>query len=214
MSACSASWSPEVTVDGSSPPLVDPGLAALQAGGDVLGAEVLTRYSNRLAGLVRSKLGWKLRRKLDPEDVVQSVFKSFVRLQQERELAFENWESLWGLLALITVRKCGHKIEHFMAACRRVSAEHSIAPGAGPADDDTQRCIEAISREPDPVHTAMLAETLAGLLDGMDDRDRKIVTLALEGATSSEISEEVERSERTVQRVLKRVWAQLEAETG
>lgn len=192
----------------------EPDLAALRAGGDVLGAEVLTRYSHRLAGLVRSKLGWRLRRKLDPEDVVQSVFKSFVRLQREKDLAFENWESLWGLLALITVRKCGHKIEHFMAACRRVSAEHSIAPGAGPVDDDTHRCIEAISREPDPVHAAMLAETLAGLLDGLDDRDRRIVTLALEGAAVAEISDEVERSERTVQRVLKRVWEQLAVQTS
>lgn len=189
-------------------------LAALRAGGDILGAEVLTRFSSRLAGLVRSKLGWRLRRKLDPEDVVQSVFKSFVRLQQEKDLSFENWESLWGLLALITVRKCGHKIEHFMAACRRVSAEHSIAPGTGPVDDESRRCIEALSREPDPVHTAIVAETLAGLLDGLDDRDRRIVTLALEGATSTEISEEVQRSERTVQRVLKRIWEQLALETG
>lgn len=189
-------------------------LTVLRAGGEILGAEVLTRFSGRLAGLVRSRLGWKLRRKLDAEDVVQSVLMSFVRLQQEKELSFENWEALWGLLALITVRKCGHKIEHFMAACRRVSAEHSVIMAAGEVDDASRNCVEALSREPDPVHAAIGAETLANLLAGMDDRDRRIVTLALEGATSAEISDEVRRSERTVQRVLKRVWEHLAAQAG
>lgn len=186
----------------------------IRVGGEVFGAEALARFSDRLAGLVRKRLGWRLRRKLDTMDVVQSVFKSFLRLQQEKDFSFDNWDALWGLLALITVRKCGHKIEHFTAARRNIAAEQSAVLHAGTADDDTRRCVEAISREPDPVQAAMLAELLTGLLDGLDDRDRRIVTLALEGATTVEISDEIRRSERTVQRVLKRVWAQLEAETS
>jgi len=182
------------------------------AAGMVVGDEILARFSRRLAGLVRSRLGWRLRRKLDTEDVVQSVFKSFVRLQQDRELSFESEEALWGLLALITVRKCGHKVEHFMAACRNVAAEHSVAPGVHPADDDTRRCLEALSREPDPAQAAILAETLTSLLARLDERDRRIVTLALEGATVAEIGSQVARSERTVQRVLKRLWNELAAE--
>lgn len=192
----------------------DPDLTALRAGGDILGAEVLTRFSERLAGLVRSRLGWKLRRKLDAEDVVQSVLMSFVRLQREKGVSFENWEALWGLLALITVRKCGHKIEHFMAACRRVSAEHSVIVAADGFDDESRGCIDALSREPDPLHAAVGAETIENLLADLDDRDRRIVTLALEGATLAEISEEVRRSERTVQRVLKRVWEHLASQAG
>jgi RNA polymerase sigma-70 factor (ECF subfamily) len=185
----------------------------LPVGWMVTGDEILARFSRRLAGLVRSRLGWKLRRKLDTEDVVQSVFKSFVRFQQDRELSFDSEDALWGLLALITVRKCGHKVEHFMAACRNVAAEQSVAPGGNhPADDDTRRCLEALSREPDPAQAAILAETLTSLLVRFDDRDQRIVTLALEGATVAEISREVERSERTVQRVLKRLWNELSAE--
>lgn len=186
----------------------------LRAGGDALAAEAMTRFSHRLAGLVRSKLGWRLRRKLDPEDVVQSVLMSFLRLQQERDLSFENWDSLWGLLALITIRKCGHKIDYFMAACRRASAEESVIQDGNALDAETHRCIEAISREPDPAQAAMLTELLTSLLDGLDARSQRIVMLALEGATVAEISDEVQRSERTVQRVLRGVWEQLAAQTS
>lgn len=189
-------------------------LTALRIGGDTLAAMAFARFSCRLAGLVRSRLGWRLRRKLDAEDVVQSVFRSFVRLQREQDLSFETWESLWGLLALITVRKCGHKIEYFMAACRRVSVEQSVGAGTSVGDDDSCRCLEALSREPDPAQAAIVAETLGDLLRRLDDRERRIVELALEGATSAEISDYVQRSERTVQRVLKRVWEQLARQTS
>lgn len=188
----------------ASPAAVDPTLAAA----------VACRYSERLAALVRSRLGWRLRRKLDPEDVVQSMFKSFVRLQQQKPLDFDNWDGLWALLALMTVRKCGHTIEHFMAACRSVAVEQSVGPGTALTDPDTMRCIEALSREPDPQDAAVLAETVRSLLAGLDERDRRIVALALEGATTPEISDEVARSERTVQRVLKRVWEGLAAQTA
>lgn len=191
-----------------------PDQPAIRVGDEVYGAEALARFTDRLAGLVRKRLGWRLRRKLDTHDVVQSVFKSFLRLQREQDLAFDTWDALWGLLALMTVRKCGHKIEYFTAARRTIAAEQSAVRHAGTADDDARRCVEALSREPEPVHAAMLSETLTRLLAGLDDRDRRIVTLALEGATTAEISDEIRRSERTVQRVLKRVWAQLEAETG
>lgn len=192
---------------------IDPRPTDGVAVGPELAAEAVCRYSDRLAALVRSRLGWRLRRKLDPEDVVQSVFRSFVRLQQRRPLDFENWDAIWALLALMTVRKCGHTIEHFTAACRSVAAEQSAGPGTTVNDPDSARCIEAFSREPDPHEAALLAETLQALLADLDDRDGRIVSLALEGATTLEISDEVERSERTVQRVLKRVCDRLAAQT-
>jgi RNA polymerase sigma factor (sigma-70 family) len=43
-----------------------------------------------------------------------------------------------------------------------------------------------------------------------DDRERQIFTLSLEGDTPAQISEQLGRSERTVQRVLARVRAKLE----
>jgi RNA polymerase sigma-70 factor (ECF subfamily) len=70
-------------------------------------AEVFHRYYRRLIGLAGKKLDGRLRRKLDPEDVVQSVFQTVFRRLGERQFDLGDWDSLWGLLTCITVRKCG-----------------------------------------------------------------------------------------------------------
>lgn len=169
---------------------------------------VFRRFSGQLIELAQQRLGWRLRRKLDPEDVVQSAFHSFFRMQADDELAFENWDALWGLLSLITIRKCGHRIEHFQAACRDVGRERSAVLKA--ADIDTSRADwEAVAHEPSPSQAAMMTEAIDELLLPLDERDRRIVTLALQGSTVEEISEEIGRSERTVQRVLERLKVEL-----
>lgn len=185
---------------------VDRVLADLSAGNSGSFGDLFDRYAVRLAGLVRKRLGWKLARKIDPDDVVQSVFKSFVGLQRRQDVVCDDSQALWGLLAVMATRKCGHKIEYFTAACRDVRAEESIAPGfESPGDADARRFVEAISREPDPQEAAAVSETIRTLLTGLDERDRTIVQLALEGLPVAEISQVVQRSERTVQRVLKRL---------
>lgn len=169
---------------------------------------VFQRFSAQLVGLAQQRLGWRLNRKLDPEDVVQSAFKSFFRMQASDELAFENCDALWGLLSLITIRKCGHRIEHFRAACRSVDAERSAVQHVG--DVDASRADwEAVARDPSPSQAMMLTETIDELLRPLTERDRRIVTLALQGSTVPQISQEIDRSERMVQRVLKTLKSEL-----
>lgn len=192
---------------------IDRVLADVAAGDSRSFGKLFDLYATRLAGLVRRRLGWRLARKIDPDDVVQSVFKSFVGLQRRQDVVCETAEALWGLLALMATRKCGHKIEYFTAACRDVRAEESIFPGLQSAGDaDARRLVEAISTEPNPQEAAALLETIRSLLDALDDRDRTIVQLALEGLPVAEISRQIKRSERTVQRVLKRLAEVLRGE--
>ena len=42
------------------------------------------------------------------EDVMASVFKSFFRRHAEAPFDLSSWDSLWSLLTLITLRKCGY----------------------------------------------------------------------------------------------------------
>ena len=177
--------------------------------GDASAAEsVFRRYSSQLISLAQARLNWRLRRKLDPEDVVQSAFNSFFKLQAAGELSFANSDALWGLLSLITIRKCGRRLEHFRAACRDIELEKSALLNA--AEIDASRADwDAIAQEPTPSEAAIFNETIEELLRPMDERDRQIVTLALQGWTSLEISEEMGRSERTIQRVLERLKSNL-----
>lgn len=186
---------------------VDEFIARLRLGDSAAADRLFQDYAGRLAAVVRRRLGWRFCRKLDPEDVVQSVFRSFVRCQHDREMHFENWDALWGLLSLIAMRKVGRVASHFAAGRRNLSLEQSVALLSV---DSADFRAEAVSHEPDPQHLAMVAEMITGLLEELDDRDRAIVRLALGGRSTEQIAAEMGRSERTIQRVLRRLAVQLE----
>ena len=54
-------------------------MTQLRGGDQVVATHVFHRFAGRLVALSRSRLNLDLRRKVDPEDIVQSVFKSFFR---------------------------------------------------------------------------------------------------------------------------------------
>jgi RNA polymerase sigma-70 factor (ECF subfamily) len=57
----------------------------------------------------------------------------------------------------------------------------------------------------------MLSEAVEQLLRDLGQRDGEILTLALQGYSAAEISEQLGRPQRTVYRVLARIKARLEA---
>ncbi len=181
-------------------------MARLRAGDAAAAALLFQRFGQRLIGLARTRLDGRLRQKLDPEDVVQSVYKSFFLRYAEGQFDLSDWDSLWSLLTVITLRKCGRWHEHFQASRRRLDAEVSLQPGA----DDSGSGWEALADEPTPAEAAMLTETVEGLLLDLQGRDRDIATLALQGYNAAEISSQLNRPQRTVYRVLKRIKERLQ----
>jgi RNA polymerase sigma-70 factor (ECF subfamily) len=180
-------------------------MARLQAGDPDAAREVFNRFAQRLIALARVRLDARLRQKVDPEDVLQSVFRSFFTRHAEGQFDLDGWGGLWGLLVVMTLRRCGRRVEYFRTAGRDLFRE--VAP---PAPGDSATAWEGLSREPAPEEQAMLGELVEGLLSGLGGRDRKILELALRGEDARTISAEVGCSERTVQRVLERVRERLE----
>lgn len=66
-----------------------------------------------------------------------------------------------------------------------------------------------MDRQPLPEEAAMLAELVAQLMDKLDERQRQILTMRLQGYSIEEISDEVGRTERTVIRILNHIREQL-----
>ncbi|MFM8224203.1 MAG: hypothetical protein ACKOJF_35330, partial [Planctomycetaceae bacterium] len=60
--------------------------------------EIHTRYGERLAALAQQRLSMRMRRRLDAEDITQSVFKSLFLRVADGRLVVENREDLGALL--------------------------------------------------------------------------------------------------------------------
>jgi RNA polymerase sigma-70 factor, ECF subfamily len=167
----------------------------LKQGDGAVAEKVYKRFVVRLICLARLHLDTRLRQKVDPEDVVQSAFRSFFVRHGEGQFDLEGWDGLWALLTTITLRKCRRWREHYRTAGRdlRVEAE------------DASRAGEIASPDPTPEEAVTLAEQVELLLRGLEGRDRDVVSLRLQGYLPSEISAALARPERSVYRVLERV---------
>jgi RNA polymerase sigma-70 factor (ECF subfamily) len=188
-------------------------LAARLRAGDPEAAQLLfQRYAGRLIGLARKHLDTVIRQKVDPEEVVQSAFKSFFPRLAGGKFELENWEGLWSLLVTITLRKCGKKVARFFGPSRDVRKEIPLPAGA----DEGPVNWQAVSGEPTPHEAATLAELVEVLMHGLGDRGRQVVELRLQGYTVPEISAQVGWTEHTVEgqlrRLRKRLRRQLDSE--
>jgi RNA polymerase sigma factor (sigma-70 family) len=172
--------------------------------------QLLQRFAARLIYLARQRLDGRIRQKVDPEEVVQSVWKSFLLRHADGQFELHSWDALWSLLTCITLRKCGYRTRYFRRACRDVQREASPAAD----EDDPQHIWQAIAREPTPDEGAVLAETVEQLLRDLDEQQRQIVELTMQGYKAPEISAQLPVSERTVYRLLERVKRRLEKLSG
>jgi RNA polymerase sigma-70 factor (ECF subfamily) len=182
-------------------------LARLRAGDDAAAEAVFRRFAQRLIAVAHQQIAARLHCKIDPEDVVQSAFKSFFLRQKSDPLEVKDWDSLWGLLALITVRKCITRVEH--AQARRRDARREVRLAAGP--EDSAGDWPLADREPSPEEGAILAEVVEELLAVFDEDDRAVIELSLQGYGTLEINERLGRAERTVRRLRERARTLLEA---
>ena len=177
-------------------------MTRLKKGDEDAAAEVFGRFVRRLFGLATNQFDSWIRLKVDVEGVVQSAFKSFFAGHGEGQFEeLDDWDSLWGLLTIITLRKCHRKHEYLSAECRDPGREVARANST----EGGESWWEAIDREPTPLEAAMLTETVERLLGGLAPPERAIVELSLQGYTATEIADQLHRSQRTVRRVRERV---------
>jgi RNA polymerase sigma factor (sigma-70 family) len=180
-------------------------LRRLEAGDPEAAAVVFDHYARRLIGLARRQLDARLRAKVDPDDIAQSVFRTFFRRHAEEPFDLASEDALWALLAEISLRKCGRWNRHFRARKRSVTREAPL-----PAAEDSTRDEPLDAAEPSPEDAAILAETVEELLRGLDDRERTVCEMRLQGYQVQEIARRLGCTEVTVFRKLKHVKSRLQ----
>jgi DNA-directed RNA polymerase specialized sigma24 family protein len=174
----------------------------LRCGDNDAWRELVRRYSQGLILLARRRLDSRLRQKLDSEDVVQSVYRTFLRRHQQKPFQLANWESLWGLLLLLTIRRCNKWYQHFHTQKRELTKEAQLpfnATGAGSELRPGPR--EPVDPAPTPAEAALLVEMIQETLRDLDENKRHIILEGLLGLDDTEISREVGRTEYRVRQV-------------
>ena len=169
-------------------------------------SQLFQRYSNRLIVLARSHLPNKLSQRIDPEDVVQSVYRSFFVRVRDGQYDLKHGGDLWRLMVTITLNKLANEVKRNSRDKRAVEREHHF----GSADQLLGIHASMLAREPSPVEAVALTEQVDQLMRRLQPMQRSMLQLRLQGYTLNEIAAELGCSERTVIRVLQGIKQQLE----
>jgi DNA-directed RNA polymerase specialized sigma24 family protein len=189
-------------VDDSSAHLVE----RWRAGDQQAATALFQRYAEQLLALVRKRLAPSLAPRLDPEDVVQSAYRSFFTGTRNGRFVLERSGDLWHLLAAIAVHKLHHQIAHHTAGKRAVGRETALH-----ADDSVYGVHpEAVARGPTPDEAVAVVDELQTVMRGLLPLHRRMVELYLQGLAAEDIAAATQRTDRMVRLVLAQVKGQLE----
>jgi RNA polymerase sigma-70 factor, ECF subfamily len=174
-------------------------LRRLSAGQDTAADDLYHRYAERIRALARARLPQHVAARLDPDDVVQSVFRAFFENARQGLYQVPDGETLWQLLAVVTVNKV-RSLHAFHAAARRdarATVGWEETDGSGETGD-------------------VMALAVRDVLEQLPEPERVAIELRVEGYEVAEIATRTGRSKRSVERSLQkareRLTALLEAE--
>ncbi len=180
-------------------------IAGLRTGDPVALQDFFTRFGPTLERLADRNLAVGMRRRLGPEDVVQSVCRTFFRRAREGQFELRAGDELWRLLCAITVTKIREKVRFHSRQRRGLQCEVPLDAGG---DGGPDRAPAAAG--PGPLAEAEYADFMETALRGLSDEERQMLELRLQGHSREEIAEHLRCSVRTVTRLLSRVQAHFE----
>ena len=92
---------------------------------------VFDLYVDRLTQYASTRMPNKLNPRVDSDDIVQSVFRSFFRRNREGEFSFDDSLDIWKLLIAMTYRKVINQVRHHTRGKRDVGKEGYGSSGEG-----------------------------------------------------------------------------------
>jgi RNA polymerase sigma-70 factor (ECF subfamily) len=147
----------------------------LNMGASSAAARLDEAYRSKLCQLVEREMNRRFRRREDPEDVVQSAFRTFYRRNARGEFHIDSTVDLWRLLETITRHKMLKHVEKHDAGKRTLRREEY------PNGD----CLHG--QAPTPEEVAIAADLMEKTLAGLDETYVKVFHLRLANCTEEEI---------------------------
>ena len=191
--------------------MTDEELVELSAAGDETAVTcILGRYKN----LVRSKARMYFLVGADKEDIIQEgmigLFKAIRDFDCDRQASFKGFAELCIKRQIITAVKTATRQKH-MPLNNYVSLSNPMFDG------DSENALEEVlpgTLETDPEHlfiTKENAEFLNGKMDEvLSELEKSVLALYLEGKSYQEISEVLDRPQKSIDNALQRVKKKME----
>lgn len=154
--------------------------------------DLYVRYAQRLMHLARQKTPADLATRVDPEDIVQSVFRTFFRRASAGQYDVPEGAELWKLLLVIALNKLRSHGAFHRAEKRDVQKTSTLDPG----QENSKLGIDA------ELAKQFLQMSIDEVVSKLPEASQLIIQLRIEGYEMQEISQRVQRSKRTVERVL------------
>jgi len=175
-------------------------LRRFRAGEDDAATALYLRYAKRLQSLAEAQTGTTLATRVDAEDIVQSVFRTFFRRAADGHYNVPDGEELWKLFLVIALNKIRGLGLYHGAAKRNVKQTTPLSQIGGALHDPQGGNENAY-------HVLQL--TIRDILQNLPDIQQKMVLLRIEGHNVQAIAARTERSKRSVERVLQQFRARL-----
>ena len=161
-----------------------------RGGDDDAATQLYLRYAGRLRAMAAAQSASELASRFDPEDIVQSVFRTFFRRAAAGEYAAPEGDELWKLFLVIGLNKVRGTAAHHKAAKRDIRQT---------AGGDALVVAANGSREED-LH--VLEMTIEELLTPLPPTHREIIELRIAGHEVADIAGRTGRAKRSVERIL------------
>lgn len=170
-----------------------------RAGDEGAAQKLFDAYVDRLVALARRRISQRLASRVDPEDIVQSVFRSFFGRLKAGYFRIEDQDDLCKLLMRITVHKTLRQIAFHKAAKRDPNQETCQG------DSAQERLMELLDRDPTPDAAVAFIDQMEHFLSRMRPQERQVLELRLQGCGTEEIAEKLGIYDRKVRRILERI---------
>jgi RNA polymerase sigma-70 factor (ECF subfamily) len=180
-------------------------LHRFQRGNDDAATQLYHRYANRLRALARMKCSSQLSRRVDADDIVQSVFRTFFRGARNGFYDIPAGEDLWKLLLVIALNKIRAESAYHRAAKRDVRLTVAVDEFAMEAGARSKR---------DDAGNAFLQLAIEEALDQLEPQQKAMVELRIQGHEVAAIADRTGRSKRTVERNLQEIRRKLSGLLG
>lgn len=171
----------------------------LRRGNEDAATRLYLKYARRLMTVAREKSSADLKVRVDAEEIVQSVFRTFFRRAADGCYDVPPGDDLWKLLLVIALNKVRKAGEFHRAAKRDVRITRSGH------NDDWPQCGS------DELAYVQLALVVEELLKTLSPLHRTMMEMRIEGFEVAEIAKRSNRSKRTVERVLQDCKNRLDA---